>query len=123
MDTHRAGVEAGWEARSVRFVLSADRGRALCQHALCFDLLQGGRFEVDLGQLCEPTTTIGLWSAQRAADGRPAARIGGITLAWDSPEPGRATVSQVCWRPERGGTEAEVWRALLVLMGSPPPTD
>jgi hypothetical protein len=93
---------------------------AVCRRGIQFDLQEGGRFEVLLD--CDPTgrvVVIRLWSGLRGRDGRSVAPVGEIELRWPEPGEEHAAVTELRWWPGRGGTEAEVRRALDVLVGEP----
>jgi hypothetical protein len=100
-----------WQSRDVAITLPSDTVRAMWDRARrYFDVTEGARFDARSG------TTMLLWSCRLDAAG--AEPIGAFTVRWNTPAPGEATIHQVAWVPRRGGTEAQVWRAMRVLAGT-----
>jgi hypothetical protein len=100
-----------WQSRDVAITLPTETVRAMWDRARrYFDVTEGARFDARSG------TTMLLWSSRLDAAG--AEPIGAFTVRWDTPTPGEATIHQVAWVPRRGGTEAQVWRAMRVLAGA-----
>ena len=82
--------------------------REIWARAGLFDIRRGGRFEAR-------DTAVLIWSASAT---EPSARlVGGIELAFHAPTDGQATVVRLAWDPVEGGLEADVRRALDLLMG------
>jgi hypothetical protein len=103
-------MKTRWQSRDVDVTLPSETVRAMWDRARRhFDVTQGARFDARSG------TTMLLWSCRLDAAG--AEPIGAFTVRWDSPDPDQATIQQVAWVPRRGGSEAQVWRAMRVLAG------
>ena len=103
-------MNARWQSRDVEVALPTETVRGMWDRARrYFDVTRGGRFDARSG------TTMLIWSSRLDAAG--AEPIGAFTVRWDSPSPGQTTIHQVAWVPRRGGTEAQVWRAMRVLAG------
>ena len=98
---------APWETRDVSVALPMIEAEAMWYRARRFDLDHGGRFEARSGALV-------LWSGP---DRWRAAPILMVWVHWHRPSRGQAELFRVEWDPRRGGSEAEVWRALELLAG------
>jgi hypothetical protein len=99
-----------WRSREVAITLPKRALEAMWARARrSFDVNVGGRYDA------RSSTTMLLWSAQLTAPG--AEPIGAFTVKWDEPDPRQATIRMVAWTPRRGGSEAQVWRAMKVLAG------
>ena len=104
-------MKTRWQSRDVAVTLPSEDVRAMWDRARrYFDVTVGARFDARSG------TTMLLWSSRLDAAG--AEPIGAFTVRWNSPSPDQATIQQVAWVPRRGGTEAQVWRAVRVLAGT-----
>jgi hypothetical protein len=100
-----------WQSRDVAITLPSETVRAMWDRARrYFDVTEGARFDA------RSATTMLLWSSRLDAAG--AEPIGAFTVRWNAPTPGEATIHQVAWVPRRGGTEAQVWRAMRLLAGT-----
>jgi hypothetical protein len=99
-----------WRSREVAITLPKTTLEAMWARARrSFDLTEGGRYDA------RSRTTMLLWSSQLTAPG--AEPIGAFTVRWEGPDPRQATIQLVAWTPRRGGSEAQVWRAMKVLAG------
>jgi hypothetical protein len=104
-------MQTKWQSRDVDVTLPAEIVRTMWQRARrYFDVGVGARLDARSG------TTMLLWSTRLDAAG--AEPIGAFTVRWESPAAGQATIQQVAWVPRRGGSEAQVWRAMRILAGS-----
>ena len=100
-----------WRSREVDVRLPRATLRAMWDRARrSFDRGEGGRFDA------RSRTTMLLWSAQLTVAG--AQPLAAFSVRWDDAPGGGATIHQVAWAPRRGGSEAQVWRALKVLAGA-----
>jgi hypothetical protein len=105
-----------WQSRDVAITLPSETVRAMWERARrYFDVTEGARFDARSG------TTMLLWSSRLDAAG--AEPIGAFTVRWSAPTLEEATIHQVAWVPRRGGTEAQVWRAMRLLAGAGWPFD
>jgi hypothetical protein len=99
-----------WRSREVEITLpKATLERMWARARRSFDLTEGGRYDA------RSRTTMLLWSARLTAPG--AEPIGAFSVRWGEPDAERATIHLVAWTPRRGGSEAQVWRAMKVLAG------
>src|SRR5215217_447886 len=106
--TEEGPMKTRWQSRDVAVTLPSDAVRAMWDRARrYFDVTAGARFDA------RSATTMLLWSSRLDAAG--AEPVGAFTVRWDCPTLGEATIQQVAWVPRRGGTEAQVWRAMRVL--------
>ncbi len=104
-----------WRSREVDIRLPKATLRTMWDRARrSFDLAEGGRFDA------RSSTTMLLWSAQLTVAG--AEPLGAFTVRWGEPSDEHATIRLVAWAPKRGGSEAQVWRAMKVLAGVAWPT-
>ena len=104
-------MKTRWQSRDVAVTLPSDAVKAMWDRARrYFDVTAGARFDA------RSATTMLLWSSRLDAAG--AEPIGAFTVCWASPSPEEATIQQVAWVPRRGGSEAQVWRAVRLLAGT-----
>lgn len=104
-------MHAQWQSKEVGLVVPAATARAMWQRARdAFDVSLGGRFDA------RSRSTLLIWSRLLTAPG--AQPIGAVTMAWDAPTPGQATIRLISWRIDAGGSEHHVWRALETLAGT-----
>src|SRR5262245_45407051 len=100
-----------WQSRDVAITMPSETVRAMWDRARrYFDVTEGARFDARSG------TTMLLWSSRLDAAG--AEPIGALSVRRASPSPDEATIHQIAWVPRRGGSEAQVWRAVRLLAGS-----
>lgn len=98
-----------WETRAVSIVVPMVEARAMWARARQFDHEHGGRYESHTGALA-------LWRSSSRQDGN---LVGMLWIRWHTPMNDQAELFKIEWDPRRGGSEAEVWRALEVLTGRP----
>lgn len=103
-------IPLAWEQRDVRIVLPLATARAIWRRAAQWDVEEGGRF--DARPYC-----ILLWSASCVGDHDHPEPRGEIYVSWGAPTLRQATIRKIGWDPSAGGSEAEVWRALGLLVG------
>lgn len=101
-------MSARWVERALDVALPLDVVLAVFARARRFDVDAGGRFDAR-------SAAIVVWSAPDAVESSEP--IGTVYVRWHSPTEGQSTIWKLEWDPGRGGSEAEVWRALEVLAG------
>lgn len=101
-----------WRSREVELTLPRAALEAMWERARrSFDLNEGGRYDA------RSRTTMLLWSGLLTNPG--AEPIGAFSVKWDDGAD-QATIRLISWT--RGGSEAQVWRAIKVLAGRDWPT-
>lgn len=98
----------GSERRTVSAVFPTDWVEAMFRRARRWRRAEGGRFEAH-------AAAIVLWSAEQPP--RAAHVVGWLSVRWDSPGPGQATIYEVGWVPGHGGSPQEMCRAIQLLSG------
>ncbi|HEV8637008.1 MAG TPA: hypothetical protein VG370_22540 [Chloroflexota bacterium] len=97
-----------WQAREVALVLPLGTARAMFGRTRRFDVERGGRFDAR-------GAAVLLWSGSDEFElSEP---VGCFYVKWRTPDEAQATIWRLEWDPERGGSEAEVRRAIAVLGG------
>lgn len=100
-----AAVRDPWRRRTTVLVVPLWVARAMFERARKWNLLEGGRFE-------PRNESIVLWSGRQ-----PWQPVGWFAVRWGSPAADQATIRQVAWHPDRGGSLEEVCRAIELLAG------
>lgn len=101
-----------WMSRAVELTLPKATLEAMWERARrSFDLAEGGRYDA------RSRTTMLLWSGLLTNAG--AEPVGAFSVKWDD-RGDAGTIRLISWT--RGGSEAQVWRAIKVLAGQDWPT-
>lgn len=103
-----------WQCLPLQLILPARAVTAMWQRAEQWNVHAGGRFEAQ-------GYTILVWSGphvcRQAGAECHSALLGFVSITWESPTIGEATLSAMAWKPDAGGTQALMWQALSVLSG------
>jgi len=101
-------MSPSWQRADVDLVLPMAVVRAMFERADRFDVTSGGRFD-------KRGASVLLWSGSDASElSQP---VGCFFVRWHDPDAGHARIYRLEWDPARGGSEAEVRRAIAVLGG------
>jgi hypothetical protein len=98
-------------------VLPIDTARLLCERA-------EERWHTRSGVVTgEARTVVQVWPPQRTRLGLESVAMGAFVVAWGRPAPSEATIDQIEWDPNHGGSESAVRDAINALVGWPVAND
>jgi hypothetical protein len=103
----RSGAD-GSECRTVSATFPSEWTAAMFRRARQWGRENGGRFEAQQDRII-------LWSAEQPP--REAQVVGWLAVQWDSPSEGQATIHEVGWLRDHGGSPHEMCRAIQLLSG------
>jgi hypothetical protein len=98
-------AQSPWQCRAVKVVVPSTVADAMLRRARFWSVQEGGRFDT------LPDRVL-LWSRQD-----PTRLAGSIHIRRGTPTSWEATIHQIAWNPQTGGTLQEMCQAVEILAG------